>query len=66
MRAGRFYTGYLLIFLMPFAHLAIVLIAFVYMMQRPPPIGIDSTLFFGLSVLPFVIFTYPSRQIISP
>ena len=32
-------------------------------MNRPPPIGIDLTLFFGLSILPFVIFTYPSRQI---
>jgi capsular polysaccharide transport system permease protein len=63
VRAGRFFTGYLFIFLLPFAHLAIVLIAFVYVMHRPPPVGINSTLFFGLSVLPFVIFTYPSRQI---
>jgi capsular polysaccharide transport system permease protein len=63
-RAGRFYTGYLILFLMPFAHLAIALIAFVYIFRRPPPVGTDSTLFFGLSILPFVIFTYPARQII--
>lgn len=62
-RAGRFYVGYVVIFLMPFAHLAVVLIAFVYVLHRPPPIGTNSTLFFSLSVLPFVIFTYPSRQI---
>jgi capsular polysaccharide transport system permease protein len=49
---------------LPFAHLAVVLIAFVYIFRRPPPVGTDSTLFFGLSVLPFVIFTYPARQII--
>jgi capsular polysaccharide transport system permease protein len=63
VRAGRFYTGYIVIFLMPFAHLAVALIAFVFIMKRPPPVGIDSTLFFGLSILPFVIFTYPARQI---
>jgi capsular polysaccharide transport system permease protein len=62
-RAGRFYTGYIVIFLMPFGHLAIALIAFVYIMHKTPPVGTDSTLFFGLSVLPFVIFSYPSRQI---
>ena len=63
VRAGRFYMGYVVIFLMPFAHLMVVLIAFVYIFHRPPPIGTNSTLFFGLSVLPFVIFTYPARQI---
>jgi capsular polysaccharide transport system permease protein len=40
-RAGRFYTGYLVIFLMPFAHLAIVLIVFVIMLGKVPPIGTD-------------------------
>jgi capsular polysaccharide transport system permease protein len=63
-RAGRFYTGYLVIFLMPFAHLAIVLIVFVIMLGKAPPIGTDPVIFFGLSVLPFVIFIYPARQIV--
>jgi capsular polysaccharide transport system permease protein len=63
-RAGRFYTGYLVIFLMPFAHLAVVIIAFVIILGKAPPFGTDPIIFFGLSVLPFVIFTYPARQIV--
>jgi capsular polysaccharide transport system permease protein len=63
-RAGRFFTGYIVIFLMPFAHLAIVLIGFVYVLGKAPPFGTDPTIFFGLSVLPFVIFIYPARQIV--
>jgi capsular polysaccharide transport system permease protein len=62
-RAGRFYAGYLVIFLMPFAHLGAVLTIFV-MTDRVPPVGTQPILFFGLSILPFVIFVYPSRQII--
>jgi capsular polysaccharide transport system permease protein len=63
VRAGKFYTGYLLIFLMPFLHLGVVLIIFV-MVGRIPWVGTDSVTFFGLSILPFVIFLYPSRQIV--
>jgi capsular polysaccharide transport system permease protein len=62
-RAGRFYTGYVVIFLMPFAHLAIVLAIFVAL-DKVPPVGTQPTLFFGLSILPFVVFVYPSRQIV--
>jgi capsular polysaccharide transport system permease protein len=62
MRAGKFYTGYLAIFLMPFAHLGVVL-AILVLMDRAPPVGTQPILFYGLSVLPFVIFVYPSRQI---
>jgi capsular polysaccharide transport system permease protein len=64
VRAGKFYTGYLVIFLMPFAHLGIVLVAFVFVMRRAPPFGTDSIIFYGLSTLPFVIFVYPARQIV--
>jgi capsular polysaccharide transport system permease protein len=63
-RAGRFFTGYLFIFLMPFAHLAGLLIVFVMIMGKSPPFGTDPMIFFGLSVLPFVLFLYPSRQIV--
>jgi capsular polysaccharide transport system permease protein len=63
MRAGKFYTGYLFIFLMPFAHLAVVLTANVTM-GKAPPIGTQPIIYFGLSILPFVIFVYPSRQIV--
>jgi capsular polysaccharide transport system permease protein len=64
VRAGRFYMGYVVIFLMPFAHLAVAIIAFVYILHKAPPFGTDPTLFFGLSILPFVILTYPARQIL--
>src|SRR6516164_4200112 len=63
VRAGKFYTGYLAIFLMPFLHLAVVLIFFVAI-SRIPWVGTDSVMFFGLSILPFVIFLYPSRQVV--
>jgi capsular polysaccharide transport system permease protein len=63
VRAGKFYVGYLVIFLMPFLHLAAVLFIFV-MTDRIPSVGTEPTIFFGLSILPFVIFLYPSRQIV--
>jgi capsular polysaccharide transport system permease protein len=63
VRAGKFYTGYLVIFLMPFLHLGAVLIVFIAT-ARVPPVGTEPILFFGLSILPFVVFMYPSRQIV--
>jgi capsular polysaccharide transport system permease protein len=62
-RAGKFYFGYLIIFLMPFLHLGVVLTAFLAF-GRIAPIGTQPIIFFGLSILPFVIFVYPSRQIV--
>jgi capsular polysaccharide transport system permease protein len=64
MRAGKFYVGYLVIFLMPFAHLAIVLTIFAIILTRAPAFGTQPIIFFGLSVLPFVLFVYPSRQVL--
>jgi capsular polysaccharide transport system permease protein len=63
VRAGRYYVGYLVIFLMPFVHLTAVLAVFVAL-GRVPWVGTDSTIFFGISILPFVIYVYPSRQIV--
>jgi capsular polysaccharide transport system permease protein len=63
VRAGKFYTGYLVIFLMPFLHLGVVLTFFV-LADRIPPVGTQPVIFFGLSILPFVVFLYPSRQIV--
>ena len=63
VRAGKFYSGYLVIFLMPFMHLGVVLALFVAT-DRIPPIGTQPIIFFGLSILPFVVFLYPSRQIV--
>jgi capsular polysaccharide transport system permease protein len=62
-RAGKFYSGYLVIFLMPFVHLGIVLTFFVAT-GRVPPVGTQPIIFYGLSILPFVVFMYPSRQIV--
>jgi capsular polysaccharide transport system permease protein len=61
VRAGKFYTGYLVIFLMPFGHLAVVLVVLT-VLNRAPPIGTDPTIFYGLSILPFAIFVYPGRS----
>jgi capsular polysaccharide transport system permease protein len=63
MRAGKFYTGYIVIFLMPFGHLAVVLVVLT-VLDRAPPIGTQPIIFYGLSILPFVIFVYPARQIL--
>jgi capsular polysaccharide transport system permease protein len=63
VRAGKFYAGYLMIFLMPFLHLGAVLAVFVFT-DRVPLVGTEPIIFFGLSILPFVVFVYPSRQIL--
>jgi capsular polysaccharide transport system permease protein len=60
-RAGPYYTGFLMILLMPLAHLLIVVIAF-HIFGRLAPQGTDQVVYFGLSVLPFVIYVYLSRQ----
>jgi capsular polysaccharide transport system permease protein len=61
-RAGPYYSGYALIFALPFAHLVIVSTIFSVTGRIPPVAGSPETFFF-LSALPFVIFLYPSRQI---
>jgi capsular polysaccharide transport system permease protein len=61
-RAGKYYIGYLVIFLMPFAHLGIILAIWV-VLGKLAPFGNQPTIFYGVSMLPFVIFLYPSRQV---
>jgi capsular polysaccharide transport system permease protein len=63
LRAGPYYTGFLMILLMPLAHLLIVVTVF-RIFGRLAPQGTDQVVYFGLSVLPFVIYTYLSRQIV--
>jgi hypothetical protein len=58
-RAGPYYTGYLMILFMPLVHL----MAF-HIFGRLAPQGTDQVVYFGLSVLPFVIYVYLSRQIV--
>ena len=48
---------------MPFVHLGVVLTFFVAT-ERAPPVGTQPIIFYGLSILPFVVFMYPSRQIV--
>jgi ABC-type polysaccharide/polyol phosphate export permease len=64
VRAGKYFSGYAFIFMMPFAHLAVVMIIFVFVLGRASPFGTQPAIFFGISVLPFVIFVYPSRQVL--
>ncbi|MGA7384243.1 MAG: hypothetical protein WBW81_06000 [Methylocella sp.] len=63
LRAGPYYTGFLMILLMPLVHLLIVVAAF-HIFGRVAPQGTDQVVYFGLSILPFVIYVYLSRQIV--
>jgi capsular polysaccharide transport system permease protein len=63
LRAGPYYTGFLMILLMPLAHLLIVVAVF-HVLGRLVPQGTDQLVYFGLSILPFVIYAYMSRQIV--
>ncbi len=62
-RAGPYYTGFLMLLLMPLAHLLIVVTAF-RIFGRLAPQGTDQVVYFGISILPFVIYAYLSRQIV--
>jgi capsular polysaccharide transport system permease protein len=63
LRAGAYYTGFLMVLLMPLAHLLIVVIIF-HIFGRLAPQGTDQMVYFGISILPFVIYAYLSRRII--
>jgi capsular polysaccharide transport system permease protein len=63
LRAGPYYTGFLMILLMPLMHLLIVVTAF-RIFGRLAPQGTDQVVYFGVSILPFVIYTYLSRQVV--
>ncbi|MGH6799992.1 MAG: hypothetical protein ACRECZ_01020, partial [Methylocella sp.] len=63
LRAGPYYTGFLMILLMPLAHLLIVVIIF-QIFGRLAPQGTDQIVYFGISILPFVIYAYLSRRIV--
>jgi capsular polysaccharide transport system permease protein len=63
LRAGPYYTGFLMVLLMPLAHLLIVVIIF-HLFGRLAPQGTDQVVYFGISILPFVIYAYLSRRIV--
>jgi capsular polysaccharide transport system permease protein len=56
-RAGRYYTGFFMILLMPLAHL-LILVTIYSILGRLAPHGTDQMVYFGISVLPFVIYAY--------
>lgn len=63
VRAGPYYAGFLMLLLMPLAHL-VVLLTIYHIFNRLAPVGNDQVIYFGLSILPFVIFLYLSRRIV--
>ncbi|WP_036262327.1 ABC transporter permease [Methylocapsa aurea] len=63
VRSGPYYTGFLMILLMPLAHL-VALLTIYHIFKRLAPVGNDQIVYFGLSILPFVIFLYLSRRIV--
>lgn len=63
VRAGPYYTGFFIILLMPLLHLLAVVALFKFF-NRVAPVGTNQIVYFGLSILPFVIFSYLSRQIV--
>ena len=62
-RAGPYYTGFLMILLMPLAHI-LLLVTIYRILGRLAPHGTDQMVYFGISILPFVIYSYLSRQIV--
>ncbi|MGH6846379.1 MAG: ABC transporter permease [Methylocella sp.] len=63
LRAGAYYTGFLMILLMPLVHLLIVVTIY-HLFGRLAPQGTDQIVYFGISILPFVIYAYLSRRIV--
>lgn len=53
---------YIFALAMPIGHV-VVMAAIWMILKRPVPIGTDPWIFSATSILPFVIFTYPQRQI---
>jgi hypothetical protein len=62
-RGGAYYTGFLMILLMPLAHI-LLLVTIYRILGRLAPHGTDQMVYFGISILPFAIYAYSSRQIV--
>ena len=62
-RGGAYYTGFLMILLMPLAHI-LLLVTIYRILGRLAPHGTDQMVYFGISILPFVIYAYSARQIV--
>ena len=60
---GTYCFGILMLLLMPLGHLLAVVLIY-RVLGRMAPQGTDQTIYYGLSILPFVIYIYMARQII--
>jgi capsular polysaccharide transport system permease protein len=60
---GAYCSGLVILLLMPLGHLLIVVVMF-QLFGRVAPMGTDQIVYFGISILPFVIFAYMSRQVV--
>jgi capsular polysaccharide transport system permease protein len=60
---GTYCFGILMLLLMPLGHLLAVVLIY-HVLGRMAPQGTDQTVYYGLSILPFVIYIYMARQII--
>lgn len=61
-RAGTSFVGYFMMMVVPLLHLGAVVMIY-HLTGRQIPVGTDPIVYLSLSVLPFVVFLYPSRQI---
>jgi capsular polysaccharide transport system permease protein len=62
-RFGLGYLGFLGSLGLPFIHI-LVLVLINYFLDRSIPVGTDSILYLSLSILPFILFVYSSRQMV--
>jgi capsular polysaccharide transport system permease protein len=60
-RSGRSAIGFLKSILVPFGHLALVVVVYTAL-GRVTPIGTDTITFLTLGVMPFILFMYPARM----
>ncbi|MCI0468309.1 MAG: ABC transporter permease [Beijerinckiaceae bacterium] len=63
LRAGKYYAGFLMVLVSPLLHLLFIVTLF-SVLGRLAPEGTDELVYFGVSILPFVIYLYLARQIV--
>ena len=63
MRSGKFFLGLAFLIFVPFLH--VLIISFIFSISgRVASVEGDLTTFFGISILPFVVWLYPARNIL--
>lgn len=64
LRAGPYYLGFVAVLLYPLVHLLVIL-TIKRLIGKIAPQGTSDVIYFGLSILPFVIVLHNARQIMS-